>query len=255
MPLEIITVPCLADNYAYILHAPLTGMTAVVDAPESGAIIDALESRGWGLDFILITHHHSDHIDGVQTLRQKYDTTVIGAEADQHRLPDLDLKVSGGSVFSLGNVDVQVMDVPGHTIGHVAFYIPAAAALFTADSLMALGCGRLFEGTPAQMFASLNAMAALPDVTNVYSGHEYTATNAAFALTVDPDNPDLADRHSYIKATRARGEATVPVQLGTEKKTNPFLRSDSASLRATLGMDQASDLEVFTEVRLRRNKF
>lgn len=255
MPLEIITVPCLSDNYAYILHAPLTGLTALVDAPEAGPIVAELDKRGWTLDFILLTHHHDDHIDGVPELRAKYGTTVIGAEADAHRLPDLDMAVKHGSLFSLGNVEVKVIDVPGHTIGHVAFYIPAAKALFSADSLMALGCGRLFEGTPAQMLETMEVLATLPDDTLVYSGHEYTTTNAAFALTVDPDNADLQARVADTKAKRDRDEPTVPSLLSLEKKTNPFMRSSSTGIRATLGMEHASDLEVFTEVRLKRNQF
>jgi len=255
MPLEIITVPCLDDNYAYLLHAPLTGLTAVVDAPEPGPIIAALDAKGWTLDFILLTHHHWDHVDGVEPLREKYGTTVIGAAADQHRLPHLDMTVEGGTTFSLGNVEVQVSEVPGHTVGHIAFYIPAAKALFTADSLMALGCGRLFEGTPEQMLESLSMLADLPDDTLIYSGHEYTATNAAFALTVDPNNIALKARAADIQATRARGDFTVPSLMALEKATNPFLRSRSPSLRETLGMADASDLEVFTEVRLRRNEF
>ncbi|SHG58993.1 hydroxyacylglutathione hydrolase [Cognatishimia maritima] len=255
MPLQIITVPCRTDNYAYILHAPLTGLTAVVDAPEATPIIDTLNERGWQLDFILITHHHNDHIDAVAELRSKYGATVIGAEADAHRLPDLDLRVHNGDTFSLGNVKVNVIDVPGHTLGHIAFHIPSVKALFTADSLMALGCGRLFEGTPAQMLTSLRTLAALPGDTQVYSGHEYATTNAAFALTVEPGNRNLQARAQKIKEARDRGEPTVPSLLSEEKKTNPFLRADSAEIRQVLGMEDAPALEVFTEVRQRRNSF
>lgn len=255
MPLEIITVPCLSDNYAYLLHAPLTGLTALVDAPEAAPIMAELEKRGWSLDFILLTHHHWDHVDGVEALREKYGTTVIGAAADKHRLPPLDLEVAHGTEFSLGNVEVEVSEVPGHTVGHVVFHIPSAKAVFTADSLMALGCGRLFEGTPEQMLASLTMLSELPDDTLVYSGHEYTATNAAFALTVDPDNPDLKARADDIAKMREAGEPTVPSLLSLEKKTNPFLRSDSAGIRSALQMPDASNLDVFTEVRLRRNQF
>lgn len=255
MPMEVITVPCLEDNYAYILHAPLTGLTALVDAPEAAPIIAELDRRGWTLDFILLTHHHWDHVDGVPDLRDKYRPTVIGAEADAHRLPDLDMQVRHGLLFSLGNVEVGVYDVPGHTIGHVTFHIASINALFTADSLMALGCGRLFEGSPAQMLDTLQMLGTLPDNTLVYSGHEYTATNAAFALTVDPDNADLQARANDIKAKRSRGEFTVPSLLSLEKKTNPFMRSSSAGIRKALDMQNASDLEVFTEVRSRRNNF
>jgi len=255
MPLEIITVPCLEDNYAYILHAPLTGLTALVDAPEAAPIIAELDKRGWTLDFILLTHHHWDHVEGVPDLRAKYGPTVIGAKADAHRLPDLDMQVRHGSLFSLGNVEVSVSEVPGHTVGHIAFHIASVNALFTADSLMALGCGRLFEGTPAQMLDTMQMLAALPDATQVYSGHEYTATNAAFALTVDPDNTDLQARAKEIKIARSQGAFTVPSSLLIEKKTNPFLRAHTSGIRAALNMPDATDLEVFTEVRLRRNEF
>lgn len=255
MPLEIVTVPCLADNYAYLLHAPLTGLTALVDAPEAAPIIAALEDRGWTLDFVLLTHHHWDHVDALPELREKYAPSVIGAEADRGRLPDLDMAVSPGSDFSLGNVSVKVFDVPGHTIGHIAYYIPSVHAAFTADSLMTLGCGRLFEGTPQQMMDSLAALGALPNHTLIYSGHEYAATNAKFALTVDPDNADLITRAEQIADARAKGEPTVPALLSDEKNTNPFFRAHTAGIRKALGMVDASDLEVFTEVRLRRNQF
>lgn len=255
MPLEIVTVPCLADNYAYLLHAPLTGLTALVDAPEAAPIIAALEDRGWTLDFVLLTHHHWDHVDALPELREKYAPSVIGAEADRGRLPDLDMAVSPGTDFSLGNVSVKVFDVPGHTIGHIAYYIPSVHAAFTADSLMTLGCGRLFEGTPQQMMDSFAALGALPNNTLIYSGHEYAATNAKFALTVDPDNADLITRAEQIADARAKGEPTVPALLSDEKNTNPFFRAHTAGIRKALGIADASDLEVFTEVRLRRNQF
>ena len=180
---------------------------------------------------------------------------MIGAAADRHRLPPLDLEVGHGTVFSLGNVDVRVSEVPGHTVGHIVFHIPSVKALFTADSLMALGCGRLFEGTPEQMLASLTMLSDLPNDTLIYSGHEYTATNAAFALTVDPENADLKARSEDIATARKAGQPTVPSLLSLEKKTNPFLRSDSDGIRTALDMADATELEVFTEVRLRRNQF
>lgn len=255
MPLEIVTVPCLTDNYAFLLHAPISGLTALVDAPEAAPIEAELAKRGWNLDFILITHHHADHIQAVDALREKFDTTVIGAEADAHRLPALDVKVKDGTVFSLASEEVRVMDVSGHTNGHIAFYLPNAKALFSADSLMALGCGRLFEGTAEEMYASLSKMAALPAETTVFSGHEYTQANAKFALTVDPNNEDLLARVASIDAAREKGEATVPSNLGLELATNPFLRAHIAELQTQVNMVGASPDAVFAEIRRRKDNF
>ncbi|WP_036760565.1 hydroxyacylglutathione hydrolase [Leisingera daeponensis] len=255
MPLEIITLPCLSDNYTFLIHNPASGETALVDAPEAGAVKAALAERGWGLDWILLTHHHWDHVDGVAELREAYGAKVIGAEADAHRLPPLDKAVEDGGTFSLMGEEVQVMDVSGHTVGHIAYYIPGAAAVFTADSLMALGCGRLFEGTPQQMWASLSRLAALPPQTVVYSGHEYTQANAGFAVTVDPGNPALQDRARDIARAREKGIPTVPSSLQLELDTNPFLRAADSAIRAHLGMEDAEDAEVFAEIRKRKDNF
>lgn len=255
MPLEIVTVPCLSDNYAFLLHAPISGLTALVDAPEAAPIEAELSKRGWALDFILITHHHADHIQAVDALREKFGTTVIGAEADAHRLPTLDVKVKDGTVFSLASEEVQVIDVSGHTNGHVAFYLPNAKALFSADSLMALGCGRLFEGTAAEMYSSLSKIAALPNDTIVYSGHEYTQANAQFALTVDPNNEDLLARVASINEARSKGEATVPSPLSLELATNPFLRAHTAELQAQVNMAGTDPAAVFAEIRRRKDNY
>ncbi len=255
MPLEIITLPCLSDNYAFLIHNPASGETALVDAPEPGAIRAALTERGWGLDWILLTHHHWDHIDGVAELRAAYGAKVIGAAADAHRLPELDLTVEDGGRFTLLGEEVQVMDVSGHTVGHIAFYMPGAAAVFTADSLMALGCGRLFEGTPQQMWASLSRLATLPPQTLVYSGHEYTQANGAFAVTVDPGNPALQARVADIALARRNNDPTVPSSLKLELDTNPFLRTKDPAVRARLGMQDAEDSEVFAEIRRRKDNF
>ncbi|KIC35569.1 hydroxyacylglutathione hydrolase [Leisingera sp. ANG-M7] len=255
MPLEIITLPCLSDNYAFLIHNPASGETALVDAPEAGAVKAALSERGWGLDWILLTHHHWDHVDGVAELRAAYGAKVIGAAVDAHRLPELDMAVADGGTFTLLGEEVQVMDVSGHTVGHIAFYMPGAEAVFTADSLMALGCGRLFEGTPQQMWASLSKLATLPPQTMVYSGHEYTQTNGAFAVTVDPGNPALQARVSDIAQARENGVPTVPSSLQLELDTNPFLRAADTAVRAHLGMQDAEDSEVFAEIRQRKDNF
>ena len=255
MPLELVTVPCLKDNYAFLLHDGASGRTALVDAPEADAILAALDAKGWTLTDILITHHHGDPIEGVGALRAATGATVWGAAADAARLPPLDRAVRAGETLDVAGEPVEVLDVPGHTVGHIAFHFPDSGLLFTGDSLMALGCGRLFEGSPAQMWASLSAMAALPDATLVCSGHEYTQGNARFALTVDPENAALRRRAEAVDAARREGRPTVPSHLGEEKATNPFLRAGSAAIRAMLGMPHAQDVDVFAQVRKLKDEF
>lgn len=251
--LTIETVPCLSDNYAYLIHNADTGETALVDAPESDPIAKRLADRGWTLTDILITHHHDDHIDGVAALRSG--TRVYGNAADQHRLPPLDVPLSAGSSTHICGLETRVIDVPGHTIGHIAFYMPAAHAAFTADSLMALGCGRLFEGTPDQMWDSLQKLRALPAQTMIYSGHEYTASNAKFALTIEPGNSALISRSQAVTSARAAGQPTVPTSLADEIATNPFLRADVPALLTELNQTGADAKKVFAEIRRRKDSF
>ena len=253
MPLELVTIPCLADNYAFLLHNADTGETLLVDAPDAPPIQAELDARGWTLTDILLTHHHWDHVDGLAPLRGS--ARVIGAAKDAHRLPPLDLAVSEGQTVTICGEDAQVFDVSGHTLNHIAVYIAGAKALFSADSLMTLGCGRLFEGTPAQMWQSMLKLRALPDNTQLCSGHEYTQTNARFALTIEPDNCDLISRVEQITLQRAAGLPTVPSNLGVEKRTNPFLRADIAALQSALGLSDMDPSEVFTIVRKKRDNF
>ena len=255
MPLELVTIACRSDNYAFLLHDSESGQTALIDAPETAPIQAALRKRGWSLREIWITHHHGDHVEGVDDLRSAHGCTVVGAAADAHRLPELDMAVSDGDTFSFAGHDVAVMDVSGHTVGHIAFYVPDASAVFTADSLMACGCGRLFEGTADQMWASLSKLAALPPDTLVCSGHEYTAANAKFAQTIEPENSALMSRVRAIAAAREKGEPTVPSSLALEIATNPFLRAKVPSVKAHLGMNGAPDAAVFAEIRRRKDAF
>jgi len=255
MPFDLVTVPCLKDNYAFLVHDAATGATALVDAPEAEPIMAELSARGWRLTDVVLTHHHWDHIEGLEPLRAAFAPRVIGAAADAHRLPPLDLAVRDSECFDLLGQRADVIDVSGHTVGHIAVHLPEAGLLFTADSLMALGCGRVFEGTPAQMWQSLQKLRALPDETLVCSGHEYTAANAGFALTIDPDNPDLISRAARISAARANGQPTVPSTLLDERRTNPFLRPHDPQIRARLDMTTATDAEVFAEIRARKDRF
>jgi hydroxyacylglutathione hydrolase len=255
MALELITVPCLKDNYAYLIHDAASGQTAVVDVPEAPPILAALTERGWTLSDILITHHHWDHIDGVAELRAATRAAVWGAAADAHRLPPLDHALQEGETFTLGTELGHIIDVPGHTVGHIAVHFPASGLAFTADSLMAGGCGRLFEGTPDQMWASLRKLAALPPETLICSGHEYTTSNLRFAATIEPANDALAARIARVAKARAENRPTVPSRLSGELATNPFLRAGLPHIKAALGMAGATDAASFAEIRARKDRF
>lgn len=255
MTLTLTTVPCLDDNYAFIIGNPATKEAAVIDVPEAAPINATLLAGGWDLTTVLLTHHHWDHVDGLDGLTNRADLHIIGAAADAHRLPGLNTAVSEGDSIRVCGEDAAILDVSGHTVGHIAFYFPQSGFVFTADSLMALGCGRLFEGTPAQMWDSMQKLRALPSETVICSGHEYTASNAAFALTLEPENADLRSRVVAIKGARLLGEPTVPSTLALEQQTNPFLRADVPALKNAIGMDNADSTTVFTEIRARKNRF
>ena len=255
MPLELVTIPALSDNYTYLLHDASSGETACIDVPEAAPVLDALSERGWSLSQIWLTHHHHDHIGGVGDLLAHHEAKVVGAAADRHRLPSLNKEVREGDVFTFGGETVEILDVSGHTIGHIAFVLRGSGHAFTADSLMALGCGRLFEGTAAQMWDSLQKLAALDPETLICSGHEYTQANARFAITVDPDNPDLKARIERINSARERNEPTVPSSLSEELATNPFLRAADPAIQAHLDMIGADPVEVFAEIRARKDRF
>jgi hydroxyacylglutathione hydrolase len=255
MPLELVCVPCLSDNYAWLVHDAATDTTVVIDAPEAAPILMELYARGWKLSHLLLTHHHHDHTQGAPMLEAATGARIIGAAADAHRLPPLTEAVEPGMLLPIGMQAVEVIGVPGHTLGHVAYHFAAAGLVFTGDSLMGWGCGRLFEGTPAQMLASLDRLAVLPGSTQVCSGHEYTLSNGRFALSLEPENPALLARMAAAEAARAEARPTVPVPLALELETNPFLRADNPDLRAALNMTGADRLAVFTETRARKDRF
>ena len=255
MSFELITIPCLSDNYAFLAHDTDSKKTLVVDVPEAAPIKRTLAETGWTLSDVLLTHHHADHIQGVEELLHEHPARVIGAKADQHRLPPLDLAVGEGDKTEIGTQKGQVFDVSGHTIGHIAVLFEEAKLLFTADSLMALGCGRLFEGSALQMWESLSKLTTLDPECLVCSGHEYTAANARFALTIEPQNPALQNRAQRISEMCSRNQPTVPSTLREELETNPFLRPQSEDIRRNLSMHDASDAQVFAEIRSRKDKF
>lgn len=252
MTLTVVTVPCLKDNYAFLIKDEDSGRVGVVDVPDATPIKDALTARGWTLTDVFFTHHHWDHIDGFANLYLP-NLRVWGAAADSLRLPPLTDPVSPGDTIAFGNTNIRVWDVSGHTLNHIAFVTEGYA--FTGDSLMSLGCGRLFEGTPAQMHASLAQFADLPGETLICSGHEYTASNGRFALTVDPDNAELQKRCAFVAAERAVNRPTVPTTLTTERATNPFLRSHVPALKHAANLPHGDEVEVFTAIRAAKDAF
>ncbi len=250
--LKIVSVPCLNDNFAYLVQDTASGNVALIDAPEAGPVEAALSVLGWTLTHILITHHHGDHVDGVAALRGE-GVAVIGSSADSHRLPELTQAVTPGESFRWGDIEVRVIDTPGHTVGHIVYHMPEPGVLFSGDTLFAMGCGRLFEGTAQQMWGGLEALAGLPEETVVFFGHEYTAANADFALTVDPENPALRARVAAVIETLETGGRTTPTTIALEKATNPFLRAVSPEVARQVGLPDADPATVFAEVRRRKD--
>ncbi|MTH78562.1 hydroxyacylglutathione hydrolase [Paracoccus aestuariivivens] len=248
MPLELVPVRCLTDNYAWLLHG--NGQTTLIDAPEAAPILAELAARGWTLDLIALTHHHADHIQAVPELVAMTFAKVLGNAQDAARLPPLDIATRPGERIEICGEPAEVIDVSGHTIGHVAFYLPDSDMAFTADSLMALGCGRLFEGNPQMMWDSLSRLNALPGETLICSGHDYCLGNGAFALSVDSGNDALRQR---LDDTASGRRPCAPATLDDERATNPFLRV--AELRSPLEMSDASDAAVFAELRARKDRF
>jgi len=233
MTLEIVRVPVLTDNYAWLIHDSVGGETVAVDPGEAAPVQAAAAARGWTIDQVWTTHWHPDHTGGNAALRAA-GARITGPAAEAGKIPTLDATVGEGDMVRIGTTVAEVWHVPGHTAGHIAFHLADAAAIFTGDTLFALGCGRLFEGTAAEMFANMQRYATLPDATQVYCGHEYTQSNGRFALTVEPGNHALAARMTAVDTARAAGEATVPTSIGLERATNPFLRASDAGTFARL---------------------
>jgi len=245
----------LSDNYCYLIRDPETGLTGVVDTPDVAAIEKALAETGWSLDYILNTHHHSDHAGGNLELKKKTGCKIVGPRADTARIPGIDIALGDGDTFELGSKIATVYDTPGHTSGHIVYHFAADDIAFTGDTLFSMGCGRLFEGSAEQMWTSLQKLLAWPDDTLVYCAHEYTQANAAFALTVEPENARLVERAKQVDELRQLDEPTIPSTIGLERATNPFLRPTSPGLQATIGMPGAPLVDVFAETRRRKDNF
>jgi len=259
--LQVHQFRCRSDNYGYLLHEPVTGATAAIDTPETGAVLAALEQTGWRLSHILNTHHHYDHVEGNLELKARTGCTIIGGARHAEKIPGIDRRVSEGDVVEFGTQHLRVLETPGHTLGHVVYVTDAPKAdeasplAFTGDTLFSLGCGRLFEGTPQQMWDSLQKLMRLPPETLIYCAHEYSLGNAEFALEIEPGNEALQQMAERIRTqTRAR-RPTVPTRLVEELAANPFLRPSSAAIRKRLNMDAAADWEVFAEIRRRKDAF
>jgi hydroxyacylglutathione hydrolase len=253
--LDVHQFPCLEDNYGYLVHDQETGYTASIDTPEAAAIEKALDDTGWELTHIFNTHHHFDHAGGNLELKEKTSAVILGSRNDSHRIPGIDIHVGNNDDYRFGKSIMTILDTPGHTSSHIIFYFADAGVAFVGDTLFSLGCGRLFEGTPEDMWGSMQKLLKLPDETVVYCAHEYTLSNARFALTVEPGNEDLAARVEQIRELRAAHKPTIPTTIGIERKTNPFMRPDSINLRETLGMSGADNIEVFAETRRRKDSF
>lgn len=247
---------CLKDNFGVLVHDPATGATAAIDAPEAAPILAALAEKDWRLTDILATHHHADHVQGIGGLKARFPLArVIGPRREAAKISaPLDVAIGEGESVGVGSLEAAAMEVPGHTSGHVAYWFKRQGVAFTGDTLFAMGCGRGFEEPAAVLFHSLMKLAALPAETQVYCGHEYTLANARFALTVDPDNPDLRKRAEQVALQREAGELTLPTTIALERATNPFLRAGDPRIQANVGMPGAEPAVVFAELRERKNR-
>jgi len=246
---------CLSDNFGVLVHDPATGATAAIDAPEAAPVEAALKATGWRLSDILVTHHHADHTGGVAELKARHKCRVTAPRNEAARIPAVDATVGEGDSVKVGGLTAHVLETPGHTTGHIAYVFDQDKLAFVGDTLFSIGCGRVIEGTPEMMWASLLKLRALPDATQIYCGHEYTEANIRFALTIEPDNKDLRARADEAKRQVAAGQATIPTTIGAEKRENVFLRADLPAVAAAVGLAGTPAAQVFAEVRARKNKF
>lgn len=255
MSLEVLQVACLKDNYGALVHDRQTGQTASIDAPEAAPILQALDSRGWRLTHILTTHHHGDHTAGNLALQAASGCAILGPAEEAAKIPGLTKSVSGGDRIPFGAAAIEVLATPGHTLGHVSYYLPEIGTAFVGDTLFVMGCGRLFEGTAEMMWASLSILAGLPSETIFYCGHEYAEANSRFAVTIEPYNLDLQARAVEVAGLRQAGRPCSPTTLALEMVTNPFMRAARPRLQNAIGMKGADPAAVFAELRRRKDSF
>jgi hydroxyacylglutathione hydrolase len=255
MPAETKLFLCLKDNYGVLIHDPDSGATASIDAPEAAPIEAALKATGWKLSDILVTHHHHDHTGGIAELKARHHCRVVAPRGEAAKIPQVDETVGEGETVKVGKLTAKVIETPGHTLGHIAYWFPEDHLAFVGDTLFSIGCGRVIEGTPEMMWRSLVKLRDLPNETQVYCGHEYTAANIRFALSIDENNPVLEARDAQVQRLIAEREPTIPVTIGDEKLANPFLRADVPDLAVDIGMAGRPAAEVFAEIRERKNKF
>jgi hydroxyacylglutathione hydrolase len=255
MPAETRLFICRKDNYGVLLHDPESGATAAIDAPEAAPIEAALKATGWKLSDILVTHHHADHTDGIAELKARHKCRVVAPAAEAGKIPLVDETVRQGDTVNVGTLAAKVLETPGHTAGHITFWFGADKLAFAGDTLFSIGCGRVIEGTPEMMWASLLKLRDLPSDTKVYCGHEYTLANIKFAQSIEPGNAALAARAREAAAQIAAGQPTIPTTIAEEKAANVFLRADDAAVAAAVGLAGKPAAEVFAEVRARKNRF
>ena len=253
-PLETKLIACRSDNYAVLAHDREANLTFLVDVPEANAIRAALKETGWTLTHILITHHHYDHVEGLSAIKTEAGAKVYGPAESAEKIGHIDEALSDGDSFKFGSQKVFVLGTPGHTLDHICYWLPAAQLAFTGDTLFAMGCGRVFEGTLRDMWFSVDKLAKLPPETTVFCGHEYTESNGNFCLSIEPDNEVLKQRVEEIRELRAKGLPTVPTSILDELSTNSFLRANDEDVKASLGMSGAEDWKVFAEIRTRKDK-
>jgi hydroxyacylglutathione hydrolase len=255
MPAETHLFMCLKDNFGVLIHDPATGATAAIDAPEAAAVEAALAAKGWRLTDILVTHHHADHTGGIMALKAKHSCRVTAPREQKAKIPGVDATVGDGDVVKVGSLSAKVLETPGHTLDHISYFFAPDKVAFVADTLFSIGCGRVIEGSMAMMWNSLLKLRALPDDTRLYCGHEYTAANARFALTIEPDNAALRARADEVTNLVGQGKPTIPTTIGEEKTYNPFLRADIPAVAAGIGMKDASAADVFGAIRGRKDRF
>ena len=253
MKIEII--PCLNDNYSYLIKDDQTDTVAIIDPSEFGPCDKKINQNYKRLDFILNTHHHFDHVGGNADLKKKYDSKILGFEKDKKRIPEIDILLKDDQEFKVGNLKFKTLFIPGHTLGHIAFYFEKEKVIFTGDTLFSLGCGRVFEGSYKQMFDSLNKIKNLPGDTKIYCGHEYTKNNLEFCLKFNPNNNFLKDKEKVLDAKTKVGKPTIPSTIKDEIQTNIFFRYDDLDVKDALNLNNASDLEIFTKLRDLKDNF